>query len=60
MLHLMFRLLPSQKRYPEYYKVIDNPMDLKTIATKITENKYANLTELEDDISLMCKNAQVG
>ena len=55
----MFRLLPSQKRYPEYYKVIDNPMDLKTIATKITENKYANLTELEDDISLMCKNAQV-
>ena len=22
LLHLMFRLLPSQKRYPEYYKVI--------------------------------------
>ena len=35
LLHLMFRLLPSQKRYPEYYKTISNPLDLKTIATKI-------------------------
>lgn len=59
LLHLMFRLLPSQKRYPEYYKVISEPIDLKIIATKIVENKYTNMNQLEDDIGQMCKNAQM-
>jgi len=58
-LHLMFRLLPSQKRYPEYYKVITEPIDLKIIAGKIVDNKYEDLTQLEDDIGQMCKNAQM-
>ena len=58
-LHLMFRLLPSQKRYPEYYKVISEPIDLKTIATKIVDNKYESLDSLEEDIGQMCKNAQM-
>ncbi len=58
-LHLMFRLLPSQKRYPEYYKLIESPIDLKLIASKIVDNKYTSLTELEDDFTLMCKNAQI-
>ena len=47
LLHLMFRLLPSQKRYPEYYKTIEKPLDLKMIATKIVENKYTSTNELE-------------
>lgn len=59
LLHLMFRLLPSQKRYPEYYKLIESPIDLKIIATKIVDNKYENINELEDDFGLMCKNAQM-
>ncbi len=54
----MFRLLPSQKRYPEYYQVIKEPIDLKTIASHIVEGKYESLTQLEEDINLMCKNAQ--
>ena len=58
-LHLMFRLLPSQKRYPEYYKLITEPIDLKTIAAKIVDNKYEDLNALEVDIQLMCKNAQI-
>jgi len=59
LLHLMFRLLPSQKRYPEYYKTIEKPLDLKMIATKIVENKYTSTNELEEDVSIMCKNAQI-
>ena len=47
LLHLMFRLLPSQKRYPEYYKTIEKPLDLKMIATKIVEHKYTSTNELE-------------
>jgi protein polybromo-1 len=58
-INLMFRLLPSQKRYAEYYKVIKDPIDLKTIASKIVENKYDSLNSLEEDIATMCKNAQM-
>jgi len=59
LLHLMFLLLPSQKRYPEYYKTIQQPLDLKTIATKIVENKYSSTDELEADVVTMCRNAQI-
>ena len=53
LLHLMFRLLPSQKRYPEYYKMIENPLDLKSIATKIVENKYTTTAGLEVCITFL-------
>lgn len=56
-LHTDFQLLPSKKKYPEYYEVIDNPIDLKTIAIKIQNGEYANLNEMEKDLTLMTKNA---
>ncbi|XP_059081440.1 protein polybromo-1-like isoform X3 [Tigriopus californicus] len=56
-LHLAFRLLPSQTRYPEYYKVITDPLDLKLIGAKIRDNVYETLDELEEDLSLVFKNA---
>lgn len=56
-LHIDFQLLPSKKKYPEYYEVIESPIDLKTIATKIQNNEYANLNEMEKDLTLMTKNA---
>ncbi|XP_071450417.1 protein polybromo-1 isoform X3 [Hetaerina americana] len=56
-LHTVFQLLPSKKRYPEYFEVIEHPIDLKMIATKIQENKYPSLNELEKDLLLMTRNA---
>lgn len=56
-LHLVFQLLPSKKRYPKYYEVIDNPIDLRTIAIKIQQNKYTSLNEMEKDLLLMTRNA---
>lgn len=56
-LHIDFQLLPSKKKYPEYYEVIENPIDLKTIAIKIQNNEYASLNEMEKDLTLMTKNA---
>lgn len=47
----------SQK-YPEYYQVIKNPIDLKMIATKIQDGKYSKLDDLERDLNLMIRNAQ--
>ncbi|XP_040572090.1 protein polybromo-1 isoform X2 [Lepeophtheirus salmonis] len=57
LVHIPFRLLPSQKRYPEYFKVINDPIDLKMIATKIQTTSYTTLSELEDDLIKMCRNA---
>lgn len=56
-LHTSFQLIPSKKKYPEYYEVIENPIDLKMIATKIQSNEYCSLAELEKDLLLMAKNA---
>ncbi|CAH1403720.1 unnamed protein product [Nezara viridula] len=56
-LHTVFQLLPSKKRYPKYYEVIDNPIDLRMIARKIQSSKYSNLGEMEKDLIQMTKNA---
>ncbi|XP_066994132.2 protein polybromo-1 isoform X3 [Anabrus simplex] len=57
LLHTCFQLLPSKKRYPEYYEVIENPIDLKMIATRIQQNKYQTLNDLEKDLLQMTRNA---
>ncbi|XP_035825265.1 protein polybromo-1 isoform X1 [Aplysia californica] len=53
-----FQLLPQKSKYPQYYDVIKNPIDLKMIATKIQESKYTSLDDLERDLLLMVKNAK--
>lgn len=58
-LHTMFQLLPSKKHYPEYYAVIEHPIDLKFIANKIQTNAYTSLSEIEKDLLQMVKNAQI-
>ncbi|KAL1417017.1 hypothetical protein MTO96_027223 [Rhipicephalus appendiculatus] len=54
----MFQLLPSRSLYPEYYKIITEPVDLKIIATRIQEGTYTSLAELERDLMLLVKNAR--
>ncbi|XP_066590432.1 protein polybromo-1 [Prorops nasuta] len=56
-LHPMFQLKPSKKLYPEYYEVIDQPIDLKTVARKIQEGIYTSISDMEKDLILMCSNA---
>lgn len=58
-LHHMFQLLPSKKHYPDYYEVIEHPIDLKFIANKIQTNAYTNLNDMEKDLLQMAKNAQI-
>lgn len=52
-----FQLLPSKRLYPDYYDVIEHPIDLKLIATKIQTSAYTNLGEMEKDLLQMVKNA---
>ena len=53
----VFRLLPSRKTYPDYYQFIDQPIDLKIIATRIQGSEYSSLNDMEKDLNQMVKNA---
>ncbi|XP_068170705.1 polybromo 1, like isoform X2 [Antennarius striatus] len=54
----LFMVKPSKKDYPDYYKVILEPMDLKTIEHNIRIERYATEEALMDDMKLMFRNAR--
>ncbi|KAM4582070.1 polybromo 1, like isoform 3-T3 [Fundulus diaphanus] len=54
----LFMVKPSKKDYPDYYNVILEPMDLKTIEHKIKIERYATEEELMEDMKLMFRNAR--
>ena len=44
--------------YPDYYDVIKEPMDLKTVAQKIQRNEYTGIDDMVKDLHLMVANAK--
>ncbi|KAM3878342.1 protein polybromo-1-like [Diretmus argenteus] len=54
----LFMVKPSKKDYPDYYKVILEPMDLRTIEHNIRSDKYMTEDALVEDMKLMFRNAQ--
>ncbi|XP_056129440.1 polybromo 1, like [Lampris incognitus] len=54
----LFMVKPSKKDYPDYYKVILEPMDLKTIEHNIRTERYAAEEALFADMKLMFRNAR--
>ena len=57
-LNIVFQLLPSRKRYPEYYDDITDPMDLKTVAEKVQRGRYQSIPDMEKDLQLIFSNAR--
>ncbi|KAF8469665.1 hypothetical protein BDZ91DRAFT_62333 [Kalaharituber pfeilii] len=53
-----FRNLVSRKEYPEYYKVIKEPMSLNTVRKRILAHKYPGWLEFERDLHLIVTNAE--
>jgi protein polybromo-1 len=47
---------PSKKDYPDYYEIIDRPMDMRTINDKIKANVYKTVPECLADFRLMFAN----
>lgn len=47
----------TSQLYPEYYDVIETPVDLKTVARRIQEGAYSSIGDIEKDLMLMCRNA---
>ncbi|KAK6179113.1 hypothetical protein SNE40_011545 [Patella caerulea] len=54
----MFLTLPPKKELPEYYEIICKPVDFKKIKARIKDHKYRSVDDLEDDVMLLCQNAQ--
>ncbi|CAL8336920.1 unnamed protein product [Lota lota] len=54
----LFMVKPSKKDYPDYYKVILEPMDLRTVEHNIRNDKYASEDALMEDMRLMFRNAR--
>ncbi|XP_076040518.1 protein polybromo isoform X4 [Oratosquilla oratoria] len=52
-----FRFLPSREKYPDYYEVIETPIDLKLIAQRIQAKNYSSLDDIEKDFNLVFNNA---
>ncbi|RPB27176.1 Bromodomain-domain-containing protein, partial [Terfezia boudieri ATCC MYA-4762] len=53
-----FRNLVSRKDYPEYYKIIKEPMSLNTIRKRILAHRYTGWSEFERDMELIIQNAR--
>lgn len=54
----LFMVKPSKKDYPDYYKVILEPMDLRTIEHNIRSDKYTTEQAMVEDMKLMFRNAR--
>lgn len=54
----IFLMKPDPDVYADYYKVISEPMDLRIIDDKITNNLYPNIEAMMRDVVLMFKNAR--
>ncbi|XP_019118030.2 polybromo 1, like isoform X5 [Larimichthys crocea] len=54
----LFMVKPSKKDYPDYYKVILEPVDLKTIEHNVRNERYATEEALMEDMRLMFRNAR--
>ncbi|XP_072522268.1 protein polybromo-1 isoform X2 [Salminus brasiliensis] len=54
----LFMVKPSKKDYPDYYKIILEPMDLRTVDHNIRADRYHNEDAMVEDMKLMFRNAR--
>lgn len=56
-LFFMFTKPVDVEEAPDYYDIIEKPMDLETMMTRIDQHHYVCAKEFLDDIDLICRNA---
>lgn len=49
---------PSKKLYPDYYQVIQHPIDMNTIENNIKSDRYGTLDDIVGDYRLMFSNCR--
>ncbi|XP_043201023.1 ATPase family AAA domain-containing protein 2-like [Amphibalanus amphitrite] len=53
----LFRQPVEEDDAPDYYSIIERPMDLDTIMTRIDQHKYEAAEDFLGDVDLICTNA---
>ncbi|KAI8088928.1 uncharacterized protein BX664DRAFT_314179 [Halteromyces radiatus] len=53
----MFEDLPNREEYPDYYKVIKNPISLNMVEDKMRQYAYKTIQSWFDDLALVFENA---
>ncbi len=59
MLALPLLSVPNRKKYPEYYTLIEHPIDMNTIEKNIVTGQYKNLESFDNDFLRLFKNVEV-
>lgn len=54
----LFMEKPSKKLYPDYYEVIQHPIDMTSIENNIKNDKYGTLDDVVGDFRLMFANCR--
>ncbi|VDC02001.1 unnamed protein product [Peniophora sp. CBMAI 1063] len=54
----LFRELPDRREYPDYYRLIVQPIALSQIRKRISSHTYKSAQHFRDDVSLMFVNAR--
>lgn len=54
----LFMEKPSKKQYPDYYDIIQHPIDMITIRHNIEADKYGTLDDVVGDFRLMFANCR--
>ena len=54
----IFFFFSFRKDYPDYYEVITNPIDMKTINERIKSGHYKNVDQFISDARLMFNNCR--
>ncbi|AOW31368.1 histone acetyltransferase GCN5 [Candida albicans L26] len=53
-----FAVAVNKEEVPDYYRVIEHPIDLATIEQKLENNLYLKFTDFVDDLKLMFNNCR--
>lgn len=54
----LFMEKPSKRQYPDYYDIIQHPIDMMTIRHNIEDDKYGTLDDVVGDFRLMFANCR--
>lgn len=54
----LFMEKPSKRQYPDYYDIIQHPIDMMTIRHNIEDDKYGTLDDVVGDFRLMFGNCR--
>lgn len=53
----LFHQPVKKKEYPDYYAIIQNPMDMATMKTKTKRCEYQSLNDLNQDVEQIVNNS---